>query len=604
VSRRARSRALVTVALGVALAAASPRAFAAPLARALTALDDARACVPLASGGFAVATGGGLALVAKDGTAKALTSLDGLPETRVHTVLETSDGIWVGTEAGAALVTSGAIARTVGTMPVHAIFASPSGGVYLGTWGAGVFRLADKGAPPLLLPTSASGKHVAAIAEHAGVLHVAYSDGPVARLEGGTLRPLANTPTHGQALASSGARLIVGDIEGLYRIESSDPAPTQPFASVDARAVVANDRLLVATYGSGLLASASPSSAALHAEPGVPRWVRGVAVRGSSRCAATTDGLFVDEGAGWHKLALAGPPSNDVTTLAANGDHVAIGTFDHGAALYRGGAFHPVRGLERDETVNASAWQGEGDAARLWLGTAHGLVRVDPSGSVVRRLRAADGLPSSIVRAVVVLSSDRLLVGTEEGAAFVDGDRITPLASSKKGGKPPLESPMHATWALARGPGGTLYIGTASGLYHGKDGVYERSSVSSSELRDDWVTALAVRSDGGTTDVFVGTYSAGVTRLTFASPSVRPRATHLAGGYVNPDGLTIRGGNLVASTMDGLYVRPLADDSASWRPRFDAASGRDVTASRVVGAALWVASRRGIAVSSIEALGL
>jgi ligand-binding sensor domain-containing protein len=559
----------------------------------MTAADDARACAPLAGGGYAVATGGGLVLVAKDGSTRVLTSLDGLPDTRVHAVTETPGGLWVGTESGAALVRGGAVARTVGDAPVHAVLAS-STGITIGTWGDGVYRLASETAPPVLVPTAASGKHVAAIAEHAGTTFVAYSDGPVARLESGTLRPLAGGPTHGQALASGGTRLLVGDIEGAFRLDA-DMQP-KSFASVDVRGIAVGDKVLMATYGSGLLASTSAADAALRPEHGVPRWVRGVGVLGTMRCAATTEGLFVDEGAGWHQVALGGPPSNDVTTLAVQGDKVAVGTFDRGAAIHKGGAFHRVRGLEHDETVNASAWQGEG---RLWLGTAHGLVRVDSSGEVVQRIRAADGLPSSIVRSLLVMSGDRLLVGTEEGAVFLEGGRITPLATpEKKGARPSLSSPMHATWAVARADDGTLFVGTASGLYYGKDGTFARASVSSGELADDWVTALAVATAGAKTDVLVGSYSAGVTRLTFDG-AARPSVKHLAGGYVNPDGLTIRGGDLFAATMDGLFVRSLADDAAPWRAQQTRSVGRDVTATRIVGGALWVASRRGLAVSEL-----
>jgi hypothetical protein len=156
---------------------------------------------------------------------------------------------------------------------------------------------------------------------------------------------------------------------------------------------------------------------------------------------------------------------------------------------------------------------------------------------------------------------------------------------------------MHATWALAKADDGTLYIGTASGLYHGKDGTFQRASLATGELLDDWVTALAVRNAGGTTEVFVGTYSAGVTRLDFDGSSRRPRVTHLGGGYVNPDGLSFRGTELLAATMDGLLARPLGNDAATWHARRDVSVGRDVTAARYVGSALWVASRRGIAVT-------
>jgi hypothetical protein len=128
-------------------------------------------------------------------------------------------------------------------------------------------------------------------------------------------------------------------------------------------------------------------------------------------------------------------------------------------------------------------------------------------------------------------------------------------------------------------------------LYYGKDGRFRRAAVATGELRDDWVTALAVEGS----DVFVGTYSGGVTRLRVGTG--RLAASHLGGGYVNPGGLTVLGGELLAATMDGLIVRPKDDDGAAWRPRPGVSPGRDVTAVRKVGDALWVASRRGIGVS-------
>jgi hypothetical protein len=93
----------------------------------------------------------------------------------------------------------------------------------------------------------------------------------------------------------------------------------------------------------------------------------------------------------------------------------------------------------------------------------------------------------------------------------------------------------------------------------------------------------------------VGTYSGGVTHLRAGAGGLA--ASHLGGGYVNPDGLAILGGELLAATMDGLIVRPKDDDGAAWRARAGATPGRDVTAVRQVGDALWVERRRGIGVS-------
>jgi hypothetical protein len=153
---------------------------------------------------------------------------------------------------------------------------------------------------------------------------------------------------------------------------------------------------------------------------------------------------------------------------------------------------------------------------------------------------------------------------------------------------------MHATWAVAVRADGTMFIGTTAGLYYGKDGRFERASLASGQLEDDWITALAL---DGANDVFVGTYSKGVTRLHFDVAKKEPTATHLGGGYVNPDGLVIRGGELYAATMENLLVRPKTDDAASWTQKKEGAPGRDVTAVRFVGSTRWVASRRGIAIS-------
>jgi ligand-binding sensor domain-containing protein len=588
--------------LAVAAILVAPRQAAAASAQALTDLDDANACEPLEGGGLAVATGGGLAVVAKDGSTRVLTAMDGLPDTRVLAVASEGDSLWVGTEAGAVRVTltpTLEVARTlaVADAPVRAVLPT-SGGVYFGTWGAGLLRLPSRGGAVQRVSAEVSGTRVAALVEYEGLLYVAYGDGPPAQLDtrrdGGVLHPIAGAPTHGQALASvtmgTGSTLLLGDLEGLFRLSNG---ATTSLASVDTRALApTNGGLLVGTYGSGLLSGSTRG--ALRAEAGVPRFVRGVGVLGHERCAATAEGVFVDASGAhaWRKVPLGGPPSNDVTAIAASGERVAVGTFDRGASIYQRGAFRRVAGLEPNETIEALAWQGQGATERLLLGTAHGLVRVEPDGSV-RRLRAADGLPSSMVRAILVLSDTRVLVGTDEGPAFVQGDRVTALAAlpSKGATARPLESPMRATWALAMGADDTIWIGSTAGLYYGKDGRFRRAAVATGELKDDWVTAIAVEGS----DVFVGTYSGGVTRLRASAGGLA--ASHLGGGYVNPDGLAILGGELLAATMEGLIVRPKDEDGAAWRARAGVSPGRDVTAVRKVDDALWVASRRGIGVS-------
>jgi ligand-binding sensor domain-containing protein len=595
----------------LALALVAPRAGAAASgARAVTDLDDALACAPLEGGALAIGTGGGLVLVDRAGGARAITALDGLPGTRVYAVAPSGGSLWVGTEGGAAEVAPAPELRvervvSVSGAAVRAVLPQPDG-VYLGTWGAGVARIAPGSAVAEPVRGRVPGSHVAALAEHQGSVYVAYGDGPLAVIRGGSLREAgvavgdasASTPTHGQALVSVADTLWLGDLEGLFRVERDRALLV---SSVDARALAYGPRgVLVGTFGAGLLAA--PARGAPSPEPGVPRFVRGVGALGDARCAATADGVYVDappgDEPGWRRVPLGALPSNDVTAVAASGDRVAIGTFDRGAAVYRGGVFHPVEGLEPDEAIEAAAWLGEGAGSPLLLGTAHGLVRVGANGAI-RRWRAADGLPSSFVRAILVLPDRRVLVGTDEGPAYVDvegpGGRAAPLLSPRESGKGvaarSLASPMRATWALARSADGTLWIGTTAGLYYGQGTALRRAARVTGELPDDWVTALAV--DGA--DVFVGTYSGGVTRLRAAGGELH--ATHLAGGYVNPGGLTVLGDRLYAATMAGALVRARGDDAGAWATLDAAAPGRDVTAIRAVADAVWFASRRGIGVA-------
>jgi hypothetical protein len=195
-----------------------------------------------------------------------------------------------------------------------------------------------------------------------------------------------------------------------------------------------------------------------------------------------------------------------------------------------------------------------------------------------------------------VLSAERIVVGTDSGAGFVDSsagaDRVSPVAAvPAKGAHASIDSPMHATWAVASGEDGTLFLGTVAGLYFGKDGRFARASVASGALEDDWVTALAVHGD----DVFVGTYSAGVMRLRLRG--VASRGTPLGGGYINAAGLAVREGRIYAATMEGARVRPLADDASPWSALAAPAAGRDVTAVSFAGADVWVASRRSVVIA-------
>src|SRR5207237_2457599 len=125
--------------------------------------------------------------------------------------------------------------------------------------------------------------------------HVAYSDGALAKVDGSTIVALDGSPTHGQALASVGNTLVLGDLEGLYRVDDARSAASSgaatgrapegsadrhgatftQLASVDARGIASSgDTIALATYGGGFQTGALRG--ALSTDPSVAKLARGV----------------------------------------------------------------------------------------------------------------------------------------------------------------------------------------------------------------------------------------------------------------------------------------------------------------------------------------
>ena len=131
---------------------------------------------------------------------------------------------------------------------------------------------------------------------------------------------------------------------------------------------------------------------------------------------------------------------------------------------------------------------------------------------------------------------------------------------------------------------GTLFLGTTGGLFVGSGRRFQRLSVASGHLPDDWVTALASSGDA----VYAGAYNPGVVRL---ENKGRWRAHAMGGGFVNPAGLTVDGDTLYVATMDGLWT---STGGGALARRDRGALGPDVTGIAVSSRGTYVGSRRGI----------
>jgi ligand-binding sensor domain-containing protein len=571
-----------------------------------TRVDDVRACLPLDDGRVIAASAGGLAQLGSDDRVERVwTSLDGLADTRARTLFLDGTTLWVGTDRGLtemSVAPAGlSFVRSIPSPAVHAI-TRHQGSVHVGTWGAGVLRLdAAKGT---LAPVASSTLRVGSFAVVDGALFAAAERDGLVRVDANALVPVRapELPSTVWSVAATRDRLWVGGLEG---IASWSRGVAQREATSDGRAMtsIADGSILVATMGDGLLASNARGLSAASAAPAA-RLVQTIGARGNVRCVATSSELLVSRAGGpWRAVGASGLPSNDVSAIARSTSMVAgrpverlwVGTFDRGLATFESGTWTTIASPRLDSKINAIAIERIGDRSIAWVATARGLTRIEAridgriDGDAISRMTSADGLPSSEVHAVAPLAAGGVIVGTGQGAAIVRAGRVTALGD-KQGLK------VRAVWAVAELPSGLLLVGASNGLYAGRAsdaGAWRRRSVASNELADDWVTALAVHGP----DVFVGTYSQGVTRI-HAIESAHPTSDHLGGGYVNLGGVAIVDGTLTAATMGGLLVRPV-DGAKAWRAVANATPGRDVTAV-VPG---WAASRRGIArVASAEIL--
>jgi ligand-binding sensor domain-containing protein len=570
-----------------------------------TSTSEARACLPLADGDALVGTGGGLVRVDEKGAPRGVwTASDGLPGTRVDGVIGDGEHAWIATDGGVAEITAGddggvAIARAVATKPARDV-ARFDGAIYVATWDGGVVKL-GKSASAVGVPMSGGAKakrnRVAALAIADGALWAGTEAG-LYRLRGARFEKITGTGV--TALAGDGARLWIGTAGGLavrdggelrtigggeVRRLAIDPSGAVIVAGADGLATVDRGRIIALPH--------APAT-------GVAEAI-GVAADGA-RCAGGLGGLWLDSApdAPWlHASAAAGPPSNDISALASDGDRLYVGTFDQGLAIREGGAWKAVADPALDRRINTILVEPRaGQGARVWIGTAEGLVVLD--GDHARRIAKRDGLPGRNVLSLARLADGRIVAGTSQGAAFVDGavpERVGPRSIDGNAGGAGRD--VGNVWAIAEAPAGTLWLGTTTGLYRGAEAAWTskddaddpdaastswtRFSVASGALADDWVTALTVR--GG--DVYAGTYHGGVAKLDATSGA----AAQLGGGWINPAGLAWDGDRLTASTMDGLET--LAGTTWSTTAGMP---GKDTTAMLVAGdGTRWVATRRGLA---------
>lgn len=539
---------------------------------------EVHACLPLGDDGRVVAaTRGGLALIGADQRATVWTALDGLPGTRVDSLYGDGGRLWVGTEGGLAEVElAGSEMSIVGAYASESVraIARHGGHVYVATWGDGVKRLARGRLVDVPLPGAAAERaRVGDLIVHGGTLYAATAGHGVFALGDGGFAAIDTDlgDTIAWSLYSDGDDLVIGTVDGIFRHSA---AGTRRIGNGDIRDIGSIDGDIVAAgFGSGFRRVDERVLRGVNAMPGDELFPQGLGAVDGLACIASHRGLWIRRGtSSWKRAVLDGPPSNDITDAVADGERLIVSTFDQGLAVLDGGTWRELDDELIDPNVNAIDFDGE----RLWVATSAGLTVIGDDGTV--RLTKRDGLPSRHILSVTALRGGGALVGTTRGAALVHDGRAVPVEGER--------TMMRANvWAVAESADETLWLGTTRGLYRRPaGGEWRRLSTATGELRDDWVTAIAL--DGPI--AYAGTYKGGVTRID-ADGSV----TQLGDGWVNPNGLTVVGDKLYASTMDGLLVGD--GHTAQWTKSVPT-PGIDTTSVLATDRGLVVTGRRGMVV--------
>jgi len=554
---------------------------------------------------------------------------------KVTALAVTDHAVWVGTEGGCLrweegqaapakyTTQQGLPANRVTCLQAYAAAAPSTGAVILGTeQGAVGFaeqpdtEPANAGLPPLVgrVTAACQGKDGPEVALGRQVFE--YS--------GGAWRQLGPPlPADVRCLAESSGSLWAGTARGLFRLagESWEPVvyKDDPLAATVNALLPTPDALYVGTVG-GLFTYAAGRWSALGIRDGLPEnhvtsladwrsdlyvgtYGGGVALVHDGRAqpvrespkyvtclganaqsgplwvGTESEGAFRWDGKAWEqRLALNEPPGHDVTGLAASGDEVFVGTFEHGVALCRSGSWQsPGMGLGSLWINHVAFGQG-----RAWARTSAGDLYVR-DGAAWHPVTKQSGLTKDWT-SYVGSAGGNIWVGTWGAVSKFDG-----RAWSSYVPKPALAGQVVTAVAVL---GHDLWVGTGKGglwRYDGGSRQWEGYSLGKG-LTDTWVTCLAVWRNS----LWVGTFSGGLCKWDGRNWE------HLSAPAPLPSARI----NCLAAT-DCLYVGTLGGlcrfDGQSWTTygRGEGLPSEIVQALCIAGDRLWVGTPEGLAAAGL-----
>jgi ligand-binding sensor domain-containing protein len=497
--------------------------------------------------------------------------------------------LWVATNGAGLLEFDGRTFRQIapadpGARKVTALISLETGWILFGTAGSGVLGYDGKRLAPL--DPSFAGLHVTALA-------------------GGVTSMWVGTINHGVYHRHAGELEHFGEAEGL-----PDPQVTSILADAGGAYVGTpmgiaefRDGRYVRSLAAGFFASAlsrqgdillagslEEGVVEIPITPRVPRLVRDGPVEppGGVRrifewngkpLAVTTEGLWA--GPSW-KRAIAPEAGRltdrNISALAVDSrKRLWIGYFDRGLDVLDGAR---ISHFENDSLFCINRIAANPDASTMAVATANGLVMFDARLRQQQVLRKAQGLLADHVTDVT-FAGGGMTLATPAGITFLDAAG-THSVSDFHG----LVNPH--VYALGSADG-QLLAGTLGGLSVLEGGAVKASYTTfNSHLKHNWITAIQRVGD----DWFVGTYGAGVMRLTRngewdAFPDL--------GGpmSINPNAMLVTANRVYAGSLErGLLV--FERSSGRWTTVTDGLPSVNVTALAESGGALYIGTDNGL----------
>ncbi|PAP78118.1 two-component regulator propeller domain-containing protein [Rubrivirga marina] len=465
--------------------------------------DDVIALEADGTGNVWVGTSSGLAFVEADGTVAGVERHDAadrasLPDDTVEALHLAQNGdLWVGTGDGLARRRDGAFQTVrpdslLGAFAVTAITPSSRGSLLLGTFGDGLlsFDPSSGAFTRLDIGTDINAQNVTDVHEDpSGTVWVGTLTGGLRRLTPG----VEGVRVY-QAVAEDPGSLVDDDVSALHE---------------DRQGV-----LWVGTYGGldrfdrargtavRLRHTDDPASLASNDVRAVLAARDGTLYVGTDRTLdRSADGRTFE-----HTAISDADGLNEHPVRALYEDRegtVWVGT--EGAGLHRVGADGELRragGLSQRGGEYAVTSLLETESGDFWIGTlTGGLVRYDREEETAEFLtRAANGLSSDRVRALVEDADGRLWVGTDAGLCRLDvagGDRATCLRAAAED---PTRLASDDVLSLHARSNGSLWVGTAGGLHRldtrDVGAGFTRYTADETDLPDDVVYAI-VEDDAG-----------------------------------------------------------------------------------------------------------